>query len=344
MTEYDDVGLVWLYPRHLGGGARNRAPETEESYRVRYRWLHERASRELLSSVGPYQLARYVAGLAPILRASAFRQYIASIIQLFRDLAEIGKLDIDHARAAARELRDVEKKHRAGNNRQGKPDRCGSGRSKSLTLSDRKRLVAACSRRKSKSARILANVLAFGPLLGLRPHEWPGTTIAGDRLFVPSAKFSVENGRGLQPVRELRLDRSIFTPSAIAHLSQFFQFLDDELANCRGDIGRLMRRPARLLADIRRGASVPNITLKTTRHQARSNFVSDGVSTGEIAALLGHASAATAATHYGMRRGGWGVKVGVSAEAEVIGMVRKVRSSVVAPTEPDTPAFNRPFP
>lgn len=140
----------FLNPRHLGGGARFRTIETEDRYRTRYRWLHRRATQALENRVGPYRLAIYVASLAPTLRSSAYRQYTAAIMQMFRDLANHGRLDVKRASEAAAMLREAEKTYRSGNNRKGKPDRGGSGRAKSMTVEESKKLIKACAEKKPR--------------------------------------------------------------------------------------------------------------------------------------------------------------------------------------------------
>ncbi len=333
MGEIVTEDLDFLYPRRLGGSRRDRRPETEANYRRRYCWLQHRAAVALDRSVDVYELARWVARMAPSLRASAYRQYVAVMVQMYRDLAVAGTLSVAQARVAVLVLRSAEKRHRAGNNRAGKPDRCGSGRAKQLSKAQQKALVVAVRGRKTLAARVLGTILAFGPMLGLRPWEWPEAVVDGHNLLVRSAKYSPANGTGLEPVRELRLDPAIVTDAARTHLDRLLRNLRDQSDAVGRE--RVMRQVSRLLSRIREKAGAPRATLKTVRHQARSNLRAAGVSDAEIAVLFGHASAATAQAHYGVRRGGWKVKAAVSAAPEMAERVRKVPGRRRAEETPD---------
>lgn len=334
MAEFAKEDLDFLYPRRLGGGQRNRKSETEANYRRRYKWLQQRANAEFDGSLDAYRCARWVAGMAGALRASSYRQYQAAILQWFRDLADEGILCVAEARVAVLVLRMAERRHRA-NKRAGEPDRCGSGRAKQLSKDEQKALVLAVRNRKRQTlaARVLGTILVFGPMLGLRPWEWGGAVVDGHNLLVRSAKFSPENGTGLEPVRELRLDHTVLKDAARTHLDQLLRDLREQVDAVGKE--RIMRRVSRLLARIRGVAGAPRATLKTTRHQARSNLRAAGVSDAEIAVLFGHASAATAQAHYGVRRGGWKVKVAVSAAPEMMERVRKVPGRRRAEKMPD---------
>lgn len=330
--------LDFLYPLRLGGGERNRKPETEAKYRVRYLWLQRRACAEFDRIPNPYEFARWVAGLAASLRSSAFRQYQAATIQLFRDLANEGALCTAEARVAVMVLRASERRHRPSNNREGKPDRCGSGRAKQLSKSAQKALVVTVRGRvrKTFSARVLESILVFGPLIGIRPWEWADAVVDGRNLLVRSAKFSLENGIGLEPIRELRLDPNVVKDAALKHLEQVLRELREEVDRSGKEC--VMRRVSRLLARIRPDTGAPRATMRTTRHQARSNMKGDGVSDVEIAVIFGHASAATAQAHYGVRRGGWGTKTAVSAAPELKDMVRKASWRMQVEDVPDISA------
>src|SRR5690606_36983829 len=131
-----------------------------------------------------------------------------------------------------------------------------------------------------------------------RPSEF--LTIGADptgQLWVRSAKFSIDNGRGLQPARTVSTDN--YEAFELAELHNVVELVAAERA--RGATFRkLLRRCQHAIRQARRavGARARRLTAYTVRHQARANYVAMGMMAAEIAVIMGHASAGTAQSHY----------------------------------------------
>jgi hypothetical protein len=315
--------IDFLRPPHLGGGHRYRSPETEEAYRKRYMLLIRRATSELSRKPTLCEIADFIIAIASNLRPCSLRQYIAAILQLYRDMHDAEKLDLERARAAVRRLRSAERAHRSTARSIKLPVRCGARRARKISVEERNQLVAASKAHRTATAKIVAGVLRYGPFVGIRPWEWPSAELRGNTLVVRSAKFSKENRRGLDAIREIHLDTQHFTPGHIAELSELCATFQSELWCCGGDREKLMRRAQRMLRRIRETAKVDRVVLKTTRHQARSNLREAGMPKAEIAAVLGHASAVSGQA-YGVRRAGWDVPLTIAGSPAAAVRVRKV--------------------
>jgi integrase len=161
------------------------------------------------------------------------------------------------------------------------------------------RLVASLAAKPTNTARLLAGLLAFGAVLGLRPVEWRDAILRGNMLFVRCAKAT--NGRGIAEVRSLVLDG--FGQQEIADLGHFigaFQ-LAARLAGCWQVFHE---RLAKALCRACQKIGIEKIALYTLRHVALAT-AKRTLTAREVAAVAGHASERTAQQCYAKKRAGW---------------------------------------
>jgi integrase len=157
-----------------------------------------------------------------------------------------------------------------------------------------------------KWARPTAVWLAAATITGLRPAEWPGTQLVegtgGTRtLLVPNAKTTNGRGNGASRSLDLRdLERGL-----LAILKRHLVFVAEHSSqkafnraynSCRKALYHATRTiwPKREM----------HVSFYSARHQFSADAKASGISLAEIAALMGHASDATASLHYGRRTSG----------------------------------------
>ena len=83
------------------------------------------------------------------------------------------------------------------------PPQASAKKRKSLPHAEFLKLLGHLRSKRRGTARMLAGVVAFGALIGVRPIEWKDAQLDGETLFVRCAKHT--NGRGLDEVREIEL-------------------------------------------------------------------------------------------------------------------------------------------
>lgn len=177
--------------------------------------------------------------------------------------------------------------------------------------------------------------------VGVRPIEWVrGVRWDNGRLIIPCAKGAfAETGqriRGLCAERVMDLNQ---WPEAEREMIAVWVRLR-ETPDDRAALLKKMAKELRKAWDGEFGRLRPRITLYTARHQFAANLRALGVSSGAIAAMMGHSSDQTQRTHYG--RGAHG-KTGngvtpPEVSASLIAQVRK--HEVVDPASGRIP-FNR---
>lgn len=177
------------------------------------------------------------------------------------------------------------------------PRRTSARKRKSIPHDDLIKLADATQKAGDRTGALLAGMLLFGAVVGLRPSEWVNARISGGSLAIRSAKTT--NQRGIA-VREIALER--LGDPVVGKLYQFLDVLNQEIG--KAGWPRLYRRIAKRLYRICQSMKFRPICLYTVRHQAIANgkLVLDRF---DVAALAGHVSIRTAATHYGRRRSGW---------------------------------------
>ena len=309
----------------LAGRVRARVPQTEFEYRKRYRSLRKRAAKHSALGGSPEdthvaEVAGWLVQVVSSLSHSAYRQYRAAIHQELRDLWDAGEISEVEVELVAASMLLTRGAGEASPYAPRRPFRTSAGRAKGIGQTKAASLAkraAACDRHAGQN---LADCLTFGPKVGLRISEWPGTVLDGNILKIPCGKYSVANARGIASYRTLLLD---WDTDELALLDNFLQRLqsDARAANGRSDL--VMRRMGYLLRDIRDDEGAPRVTLKTLRHQCTANLRAAGYSRAERAAVLGHAAADTSDQHYGKRNRGWrGLRRWIDAPKSLTDRVR----------------------
>jgi len=150
---------------------------------------------------------------------------------------------------------------------------------------------------KSQMADLAIMFILVNREIGLRPVEWGGAYLDGNRLFIRNAKNT--NGRSTGDFREMILSQELvgMTKHAFA--------LRDLWIDEHDDWGEVQGKLKIFLRNFRRNHSLPRMTMYSTRHQFAANAKS-ALSQREVADALGHISDKTAGRHYGKRRKGRG--------------------------------------
>lgn len=200
----------------------------------------------------------------------------------------------------------------------------------------------------------LQTFLKANRIAGLRPIEWAQASIrpaapGSEALVLVVRNAKTTNGRGNGESRTLLLDG--LSDEEMAALHEMVQLVDDVQT---GRILGLDVRPAALAKSRKTGQPVyrrityPELhkllrdylrrltreiwpptgrrrywpTLYSLRHQVAADAKASGSSKAEVAAILGHASDATAGLHYGRKRSGVEDGLKVRPTAEQVATVR----------------------
>lgn len=332
---------IETYPECLcrgdaSGHVQTRTAETEQSYRDRYDGMARSWCRKhgewLLS---PTELvAEVVIDLdrrSATYRKASLKLYHAAIRQHLRDLWNedaIGLKQIERLDALMRDQKPAPDRN-MGRRGGGKTS---ADRAKSVKPETLAALVAVLLDSPTPIRRIAAAQLEHGVTLATRPFEFLAMReVEPDVFRVPSAKYSESNHRGLEPFRILPTDD--YSPAELDELRDVIDLIEDELA--RGaTLPGIQRRCQRA---IRQARAMLNGKQKaaayTARHQARANMAAMGMTSEEVAVVMGHASAGTAQSHYAPARRAWRGMAGIRPPEVDPGLVAKVR--------PDT--RNRPW-
>lgn len=299
----DDIYPACLRRPNAGGHVQTRTAKTERRYRTRFtgmiktlcrkkRWA-EADARDLADDLGEraYSYTR-----------NTLAQYHAAIRQNLRDRLNEGSIRVD-------EVIEIDAILQAQNpsppRSKGKLPQTSAGRARSARPEQIAAIVAVLLHDPTPVRQIAAGMLDYGVDLATRPSEV--LTIRFDpagKLWVRSGKHSETNGRALQPVRQVPTDT--LKPFEIAELRDLAELITTERAK-RATTDKLLRACQRAirLARAEVAGRSRRITAYTTRHQARANLVAMGLTPEEVAVMMGHASAATAQSHYAPERRAW---------------------------------------
>jgi len=222
--------------------------------------------------------------------------------------------------------------------------RTSGAKLKKFPLRDYRRLLDHLDDHPSPWSEDLGRWLSAGMLLGLRPVEWGQAEMI---LIQGEAALKVRNAKqtnnrahgefrtllmgGLTDEERALVDRHVAQARAFAHAGEFAKFYQ----GCAATLARVVRqiwprRPKKL-------------TLYSLRHQFAADAKASGLTTEEIAALMGHAVDTTATQHYGRKSAGLEM-VRVRPDPIEVARVRQVfkqRFPSQAPTPP-TPPTVRP--
>jgi integrase len=259
---------------------------------------------------------------APRLKKNSYYFFRAAILQELRDWFSEGTLSPEKAQALVDRLKPDSGVSVGARARRG---RTSSQRRRHVQPETISTLATMARSRCHPTFDTLASLLENGIKVGTRPSELIGARLDGRRLYIKSAKVSAGNNRGLAAVRVIGL-LDDFDDFDLEELQQLLGRLSDELAAANGDRTRLVRRYAGALRRLRDGKQwASRITLRTTRSQCRANLARGGYMPAEVASILGHASAETAASNYGRANKGWRPIPGHQPLAISTAMLAKVR-------------------
>lgn len=287
----------------LAGIVRNRTPETEAAYRVRYEGKAKTLARQKgVPHVDVDEVIGDFISRAAYLKKSTFYLYKAAIFQALRDEYGAGTLTDAQARTLSRLLNAIDTKA-IGSKVTSK--RTSAGRRRHIRPEVQSSLVTVLSAKPHSTSQILADIIEYGPAIGIRPCEFFGAELEGTTLWICAAKVSRANERGLDKRRPIEL-RDAFDEADLERLANLFARLDFELKAVDGDRIRLVRRYAAALRRVRgKVPAAKQVTMYTGRSQFRANLARAGYPPTEIAALMGQASAQTNGDHYGRSNRGW---------------------------------------
>jgi integrase len=315
------------------GKLRTRNTKTEAAYRKRYGGMATTLAKK---SGEPHveidQVIDDLRARAPWLKKRSYYLYRAVILQALRDLYHAGGISDAEVERLVQRMKPASETPVASK-RNGKSRRC-----RHFQPATQGALVSILRRRSSETARNLADMLDFGPEIGVRVCEFFGCRLDKRILWVSSAKYSEANERGIAEFRPIELLQ--FNDQELRELADLIARLNCELEAVNGDRSRLVRRYSAMMRRVRDLVpSASGLTIGTTRHQFRANLAAAGYSREEIAAAMGHAVVGTAETHYGRKSMGWYPNENyrpIGVPASVIALVRsgarpKPLESTIAP-------------
>ncbi len=300
--------------------APTRSASTEAHYRRRFDQLWEQfaAGNPLHGPLAVSAYADWLVGRRSGLSSSTFRQYRSAstfvIAELLRDQMLGGNEQEDGLRAL-HILQDSQSQSAVDSSDSGArpktmPGRTSAKKAKTVCWDDWDQLMAVLALSRSQHARSINLLLAAGLYTGLRPSEWKNAHLMADpcsgawRLTVANGKCS--NGRAHGPARTLTWPQAGCEVDAIAawlaHLDQLLPSRRDERDRAWNVLYKSLRDELHQITLRLWPRRKRRIAFYTTRHMfvaaAKDSFLPGVRSREEIAALLGHATDATATMHY----------------------------------------------
>jgi hypothetical protein len=292
---------VGLRRPDLGGMIRDRSLGTVHDYRKRYAGWERRLSRLREEPVSIVDLIDDLRSRAASIKPNSYYVYRTVLIQELEDAVEQGDLTLERAQSL---VDRIAPKEGVIIGSKAPPDRTSAGREKHIRPEAISAIRTAASARATPTYENLGGIFEYGIRSGTRPCEVFGARLEGRTLIIRSAKFSTQNERGLSKDREIEL--LDFDEFDFDGLRRLLSRLDGELAAAGGNRTLLVRRYGAAWRELRKEMPwADKITLRTTRSQFRATMKRAGLSTTEIAAALGHASAETGASNYGAANKGW---------------------------------------
>ena len=207
------------------------------------------------------------------------------------------------------------------------PPQASAKKRKSLPHAEFLKLLGHLRSKRRGTARMLAGVVAFGALIGVRPIQWKDARLDGETLFVRCAKHT--NGRGLDEVREIEL---IGWKEIERQTFQRFLSAYQEAGEAADSWQQFHERLAKHLTRACQELHLRNVSLYTLRHQALAT-AKRFLSATSVAALAGQACETTATRYYAKSRSGWGEDPRVRPTMRVVAFVRPGR--IARPPEDD---------
>lgn len=318
------------------------SPKTEVIYATKFEQLRRQTAKacgaRIETSVSPIQIVEFLIKRKPELAKRSWRLYKAALMHQFlleREQApdQATQQEYDYA------LQILGEETQEGAMTHG--TRTSALKAKSLSNDDFDKLLAHIIANRNKHCRaraLLVWCIATAPV-GLRPSEWNHTWLEtddeGTRLLrVGNGKST--NGRGNGAVRTLNLTACTETQlDAIGELLDLLEGYrqdgddpDKAAQTFQNRIAKYLSRVARQALSRRK--KYPS--LYTFRHQFSANAKSH-LNHQEVAALMGHASDATASRNYSQSRLATG-KVSVRPAKSEVETVRRRVSTWRKPRSP----------
>lgn len=244
----------------------------------------------------------------PSIKPNTFRQYKAAVLHILSSLAKRPSVADRIPSTILSAIGQLEATSSDGCMR--KSDRTSARKAKQLPLSDfeaiereiRKKAHLSVLAQPTLSAMTVLRLTGARPceLLSIEAHSPATGTID---VTIRNAKTT--NGRGLGITRSFQLRDA--TEEEVAIVCGWPSTLDELVTRFTvkspiTDISKYFSRAARRALEKRR----KHPTLYSLRHQFAADAKAAGLPPEEIAALMGHASDATAMRHYGRRTSGQG--------------------------------------
>ena len=330
MTRSSDYPACLCRP-DASGRVQTRSEETEQRYRARYEGMvRTYCHRHHVDVVECADLAEEAGHKSKSLSAKTLTQYHAAIRQHLRDCWDESGVDIKEVERIDALLRDQRSLVKAGQASAEQKNRTSAGRAKSMTELELMMLVTKLLEHPTRIRQIAVGLLEHSVQLATRPSEFLSIREVSEGHFVvPSAKFSPENGRGLQPFRVVPTDD--YEPADLIDLRHVIDLI--ELEHAEGaTTASLLRRCQHAIREARKSLPGRNkkIAPYTGRQQARANLAATGAPPEDVAVVMGHASADTAQSHYSPARRAWpGAKAKPAPKVDptLAGKVRPARPS-----------------
>lgn len=289
-----------------------------------------------------------------VISKSTFRQYKAALLFVFEEELETAptRYDAELLQVAIQRLRSASQAPFARHGAAG-----SALKSKKFRQAEYEAVLEAAEAGVAKGhqwAVALQTFLKANRVAGLRPSEWEYASIRpaepdSESLVLVVRNAKTTNGRGNGPIRTLLLDG--LSSQEIAALHEMVLLVEGvqtgkilgldvskaALARSRRTGKPVYRRISyaelhKLLRDYLRritreiwpatGRRSHWPTLYSLRHQVAADAKASGNSKAEVAAILGHASDATAGLHYGRRRSGVKDGLKIRPTAEQVATVR----------------------
>ena len=319
---------IETYPECLrrpdaGGRVQTRTKRTEARYRTRFAgMIRTLCKQKRWASADAHDLATDLGERAWLYEENSLKQYHGAIRQNLRDRWDEGSI----AQGEIEEI-DVLLRSQQPAPRKKKPSeaRTSAGRAKSVRPEQIATIVLVLLIDPTPIRQITAAMLEHGVNLATRPGEF--LTIRQDplgRFWVRSAKYSKANRRGLQPARMVPTDD--YEGWELTELQGIAALIATERVN-GATTQSLLRRCQRAIRLARKevGGRSRRVVAYTVRHQARANLAAMNMSAEEVAVIMGHASAATAQSHYAPARRAWHGMANRTPPAVDAALVAKVR-------------------
>jgi hypothetical protein len=319
-----------------------RSPETEQDYRERTWRIAETENKDAGRKLAPVELVTAV--MKRDLQPSSIRQVRAAMTFTMTEAAKLQPENAASLNAAIALLSSWVSQKDA----EGEP-RTSQRKQKSGVEADLSRICHVVLATASEYAKPLVAALNSGALTGARFVEWPTarfgpSTVPGYawELIVVNGKSS--NGRSHGETRTLRWES--LRPHLVSQMTFWIgvakaAFARGRYKTLRDTLESLMRRETKKLFPRR----TKHPMLSSVRHAAAARFKAAYVATATteeeklrgramVAALLGHASDATASRHYARASGGKSrFPVPIPDPAEVA----RIRRRFAAPKHRDDP-------